>query len=82
MQYKLNCQLCGNEFTSKRNYAMYCHPCRYVAQLKRNEINKTKRGYKNKKKSSDNITSINIAARQAGLSYGQYVAQMYAMRCK
>lgn len=57
------CKKCGAEFTAEHNAQKYCPECRRRAAAKRGA-----------KKQS--LSSLNEAARAAGMSYGQYVASM------
>ncbi len=66
------CELCGKEFIKGSSRQIYCtKTCTEIAQKKRR---KERRGIRQGK---DNITSIQKQAQAMGMSYGQYVAEMY-----
>lgn len=71
----LTCELCGEKFLSYRSNIKYCSDaCR----------NEAKKGYDSVKRQRGEVTTpsstlaeINQQARDAGMSYGQYVAKLY-----
>ena len=63
------CQICGATFLSNASVAKYCsQDCLKVSMSKRYRTQKTKRVKNN------SLAEINQAARDAGLTYGKYVA--------
>ena len=80
--YTIRCEHCGREFLADRAYTKYCsYECKEaVKKARRKDYNKKYK--KNKKadktdKGRTSLTDINRMAREAGMSYGQYVAQKY-----
>lgn len=73
-----NCELCGGKFPAARRSVKYCSDvCRKEA-YRRSAAERTKSPYNDKtERKPDRIAEINKLAREAGLSYGQYVAQLY-----
>ena len=78
--YRIECANCGKEFGCNSAYKLYCsNKCRVQANEKRwqekREIHLTKEQRKKKvTESAAKIAAINARAKQAELSYGQYVA--------
>ena len=59
------CEWCGKEF-DRRNAQRYCGPeCKSAAMRKSKQ-----------KKKGNSITDIAVAARAAGMTYGEYVARV------
>ena len=84
MQEVRKCAICGNEFIAKRANTIYCSgPCRIEANRRRNKANwqnhldekNLSREIKKRGKPASDMTlaEINAAAREAGMSYGQYM---------
>ena len=83
-EYISVCANCGKEFTANNRASKYCSDeCRKAQEKKRKEyyrLNpdaKPKRGpqpRRNNKKKENPFVEILTAAREAGMSYGQYVA--------
>ena len=72
-----NCQMCGNVFIPRAPSQKYCcRQCARKAEIESNRKSETKK--KNKKSGQHQKAAAEIAtkAREAGLSYGQYVAKM------
>ena len=72
-----NCQICGTAFIPQATSQKYC--CRQCARQAEQESNrKSETKKKNKKFGQHQKAAAEIAtkAREAGLSYGQYVAKM------
>lgn len=77
------CAYCGKEFTglhSRRYCSEECKKLGYTERL-RKEAEKKKQNRKKparkKGKPNQEIIDIAVLARQAGMTYGQYVAQFY-----
>ena len=59
------CEWCGKEF-DRRNAQRYCGPeCKSAAMRKSKQ-----------KKKGNSVTDIAVAARAAGMTYGEYVARV------
>ncbi|MBO5068993.1 MAG: hypothetical protein J6C37_01315 [Roseburia sp.] len=72
------CSICGKHFITNKSRVVCCSP---ECQKKRNkEIqNEARRKYvsqKEPKKKKKTLEEISVEARAAGMTYGQYVAQM------
>lgn len=73
------CVVCGTEFVRKNQRHIYCNmTCKKQVErsmrkkyVKPNEENKTK-----KHTANNELVNIAIAARKAGMTYGQYVQKM------
>lgn len=81
MHYK-KCEYCKKDFYADRHQTRYCSmKCRRAAQEQRKkEKEKEQNNYiekTDKKPHKSNITEINRMAREAGMSYGKFVAKMY-----
>lgn len=79
------CPVCGKEFSyDTRRHKIYCSSdCRlkfYDEQKKKSNQEQSKRK-KKKKSNMKSIQQIAVEARNAGMSYGEYVAFMEG-RCK
>lgn len=80
MRAAINCAICGKLFVSKNGNAKYCSSkCREVGakiiyQQKNHSLQEQEA--KKQRKKSLSITEIAVAARKAGMTYGQYVAKM------
>ncbi len=75
----ITCDLCGEKFISYRSNIKYCSDaCRKEANLINNRRNKEER--KGEYKPTQMTTTLDETirqAREAGMSYGQYVAQLW-----
>lgn len=68
------CKYCGKEFNSTKNDRRYCSDeCRKKSQL---EMSKKRRKGAHIKKPNAAVVDIAVKAREAGMTYGQYVAKM------
>ncbi len=73
------CERCGKTFTPRGTVDKYCSDdCRYAVQKERSRT--YNRNYKAKKKAPKpeqkrSIGEIALAAKKAGMSYGEYVAK-------
>lgn len=75
----ITCENCGEKFISHRSNVKYCcNDCRYEAHILKN------RQYKQEHKGEykpdvirSSLAETNQAARDAGMSYGKYVAQLW-----
>ena len=81
-KYKKKCGVCGKEFDGWNKNQRYCSDaCKNEAHRQRGEIYRAnarlkeeqKKAEANKKKALEEIAT---AARNAGMTYGQYVARM------
>jgi len=73
------CTICGASFETTNIHAKYCSdPCRKKASRKsyRQAKAKEKEELERKKNMQQSIIDIAVLARQAGMTYGQYVAKM------
>lgn len=69
------CKICGKLFTKKRWNECYCSiECKSVARKGRDK--KRIRKYKPKKEPNADLVRLAIEAREHGMTYGQYVAQL------
>lgn len=67
------CDFCGKEFETARNYQKYC--CKHCREEMSKSLSRQKTQEKHEKKNKgDGIVNVAIAARQLGMSYGQYQA--------
>lgn len=75
MARRKKCELCGTEFLTNYAQKRYCSDaCR--AEAKRTQSLHYKEQKKKKKKESS-FVEINRKAREAGMSYGKYVAMLH-----
>lgn len=78
---KNKCMICGKEFESER-YARICSTrCRTIRkeEIKREQREQQKNpATQNPQKRQSKIADINAAARDAGMTYGKYMAMKYA----
>ena len=71
--YKKTCKICGNEYETAAHNQKYCgDECR-AAQKTKNYMPMKMSAYKKRAK---DLNDIATEARKAGMTYGQYVAQM------
>lgn len=73
------CLICGKTYTAIRPNAKYCgESCAdFAFKAKRQEREKkAKEKRKSEKKKTNSISEIEIKARDAGMTYGHYVAKM------
>lgn len=79
MQEIINCAMCGKSFVATRRNAKYCGEICLLAgraALARKYSENAKDRKAMRKKQRQSITDIAVAARHAGMTYGQYVAKM------
>lgn len=80
MHYK-KCVYCNKEFYADRHQTRYCSmKCRRAAQEQRNKERAEEENHiekRDNKPHTSNLLEINRKAREAGMSYGQYVAMKY-----
>lgn len=86
---KKTCPVCGKEFyTTDKRHIYCCMKCRNKAShlRERKRIKegtpKRERPTKEKKQVNENLIEVAIKARQAGMTYGKYVAMCYAKGIK
>jgi hypothetical protein len=73
------CAVCGNIFIPKKANSKYCgEKCAGKAYSEKYKRCKKKRKAEQEKRmeAQRSITDIAVAARQAGMTYGQYVVKM------
>ena len=77
------CKWCNKKFTAKKlNQEYCCKACgqegkrKYQREYEANKKSKSKETEKKPKKKVNAITDIAIAARAAGMTYGEYVAKV------
>ena len=78
----LTCEMCGTDFETDKKYIKYCgDACAKEAQrrkaVERRAVAKTIKAVKNTIKRETTLTEIAVAAREAGMSYGQYVGMVH-----
>ena len=78
------CQECGKTFTKRRSNQRYCcEECCRLGTLRRNRASynrryaEAKKKGKGKKKKLSTLAEINQLARDAGMTYGKYMALQY-----
>ena len=76
-----NCKVCGKEFITDSNIRKCCSDeCKKINARRNGKIwadkQKNKQPKKKKKEKKLTIVDIAVMARKAGMTYGQYVAQM------
>ena len=79
MRAAINCAICGKLFVAKNGNAKYCSKKCSDAGAMENYYKKKaskEQAAKKQRKKPLSITEIAVAARKAGMSYGQYVAKM------
>lgn len=82
IKYAKKCEICGKLFDAWNNRQKFCSDdCRYKHKLQQGavfrEVYKSQeQKQKSRKKKKPTLTEISAAARQAGMTYGQYVAKM------
>ena len=73
------CDMCGKEFEPRPNQRYCCAECKakaaHLAAI-RQEENRKERILKRKTYQNQSIVDIAVAARKAGMTYGQYVMKM------
>lgn len=83
MRAKKICIVCGKEFEPRVNNQKCCSPeCSDVQNVKRAKASYEKHKHQAKKKEKpkakkENLAKANEAARNSGMSYGQYMAEKY-----
>lgn len=70
------CAICGKEFTQNKTFQIYCTRECYKKSRQAEIVKPRMKKAAEKKKPKMSILDINTAARAAGMTYGQYVAQM------
>lgn len=77
------CVVCSKAFVATRENTICCsEPCKkkrrlqVAAQQRKIAAQKSERAKEKKEKKQRSITDIAVAARHAGMTYGQYVARM------
>lgn len=76
----LKCEYCGEEFYTNGKTAKYCSPaCRSKAAEERK---RTKENFQNSQLRKLSLDETNRRAKESGMSYGKYVAEMYKERLK
>jgi len=75
---KRNCKICGREFIATHNRTLCCgEECSRINKVTIERLKKQKRmAVRNVTKKRQEIADINARAKEAGMSYGQYVAMM------
>lgn len=79
MKVTKQCTICGASYETTNIHAKYCSDvCRKKAskEMHRRSRAKQKEELERKKNMQQNIIDIAVLARQAGMTYGQYVAKM------
>ena len=72
-----SCPVCGKLFVSESNRRIYCSKtCRDESYRKTVSSDKKNSGKKGRKKKVRSLSEIATEARNAGMSYGKYVAMM------
>lgn len=81
MRTKKICIVCGKEFEPRVNNQKCCSPeCSDVQKVKRAKASYEKHKHQAKKKEKpkkEDLAKVNEAARNSGMSYGQYMAEKY-----
>ena len=78
--YHKKCAYCKKDFYAKTHQTKYCcMKCKRAAQSQRDKERAEDPSYlkKTDNKPKSNINEINRKAREAGMSYGKYVAMKY-----
>lgn len=81
-KYKKKCAVCGNEFMGWNKKQKFCgEECKRKNELRMGEIYRERARLKTKEnktvqKKKQALNDISMAARNAGMTYGQYVARM------
>lgn len=74
---KRDCKICGREFIVNNNRTCCGEECSRINKVKIERLKKQKRmAVRNVTKKRQEIAAINAKAKEAGMSYGQYVAMM------
>lgn len=77
------CPVCGKRFEACSNRKMYCgYYCKEKAKLIRYHDNKTESEVKSVYNPNQELVDMAIAARKAGMSYGQYAGKLYLEKQK
>lgn len=78
----IKCEICGKEFEGYQRSRYCSDECRIVVRRQNDRERVARRKYINKQTKVENhtvsISDIEKLARQAGMSYGQYVAKVNA----
>jgi predicted nucleic acid-binding Zn ribbon protein len=81
-KYKKKCGVCGKDFDGWNKNQKYCsEECKHVSHLQRGEMYRENARLKAEQKKEEAkkkkaLEEIAMAARNAGMTYGQYVARM------
>jgi hypothetical protein len=77
-EVKRDCKICGKEFVTTHNRTLCCSDkCSSVSKYRNNLLRKSKKDAMRKAdKKRAELATINARAKEAGMSYGQYVAMM------
>jgi hypothetical protein len=67
--------MCGNEYDGRASSKYCCESCRRKAMSKRQQARNAARRKAEKNKPISEIARISRLAREAGMSYGRYVAE-------
>lgn len=81
------CPICGKEFLTKIKKTKYCsEECRREKErrraIKQWEEKKAEQQKKKKEKHIPQLDELNRRAREAGMTYGKYMAEKYKERLK
>lgn len=78
MQEMKKCKFCGADFLAVKKNHIYCTlKCAQKANRENDKERKREQRAQKRKKKKDTLIEINAAARAAGMTYGQYVAEQY-----
>ncbi len=72
------CEFCGKEFEGEHNRVYCCDECK--KQGYREKDRRKRAENKRKRKSNQELTDVAALAKEAGMTYGQYVARIYGGR--
>lgn len=77
------CPVCEKRFETDSKVKIYCsHECKEKAKLIRYHDNKTESEVKSVYNPNQELVDMAIAARKAGMSYGQYAGKLYLEKQK
>lgn len=77
VKFNAVCKICGSSFVATHNTTVICSK-KCKDEAKRISIKKCKeKEEKKREKRNKEIIDIAVAAREAGMTYGQYVGLMY-----
>lgn len=69
-----NCEICGKEFETKRDYQKYCSKACRLKQNRSLERERTEKKRTERKTKNKSLTNAAVEARAMGMTYGQYQA--------